>query len=74
MDDRASKDILPTITHPRPADAFDLYRIASWAARCEAIGKVRVELREGRVVQFVPVDGQGPHGDMRETGRVEGSA
>ena len=74
LDGGASKDILQSITHPRPADAFDLYRTASWAARCEAIAKIRVELREGRVVQLVPVDGQGPRGDMGETGRVEGSA
>jgi len=54
LDGGASKDILKSITHPRPADAFDLYRTASWEARCEAVQKLRVELREGRVIP-VPV-------------------
>jgi hypothetical protein len=52
LDAGASKDILQGITHPRPADAFDLYRTPGWAARCEAVGKLKVELREGVVVQL----------------------
>jgi hypothetical protein len=50
LDAGASKDILQGITHPRPVDAFDLYRTASWAARCEAVLKLSVGLREGQVV------------------------
>ena len=54
LDGGASKDILQSITHPRPADAFDLYRTASWEARCGAVQNLRVELREGRVIPLRP--------------------
>ncbi len=50
LDGGASKDILESITHPRPKDAFDLYRTASWEARCEAVLKVRVAVRQGEVI------------------------
>jgi hypothetical protein len=47
LDGGASKDLLQGITHPRPADAFDPYRTPAWAVRCEAVGKLRVELHRG---------------------------
>ncbi|MBS2031608.1 MAG: hypothetical protein JST54_27165 [Deltaproteobacteria bacterium] len=53
LDSGASKDILQTITHPRPADAFDLYRTASWEARCSAVSCIKVELRQGAVIDLV---------------------
>jgi len=52
LDGGASKDILQSITHPRPVDAFDLYRTASWEAQCEAVRKLKVDLREGRVLEL----------------------
>jgi hypothetical protein len=65
----ASKDILQSITHPRPADAFDLYRTPAWAARCEVVRKLAVELREGRVISLglsgsAPVRGGGVEAGM----------
>ena len=54
LDGGASKDILQNITHPRPADAFDLYRTPAWEARCDAVLKLRVLLREGRVISLHP--------------------
>jgi len=54
----ASKDILQSITHPRPRDAFDLYRRESWEARCAAVSCLRVSLREGKVVTFPGVGGR----------------
>jgi hypothetical protein len=50
LDAGARKDLLQSITHPRPADSFDLYRAPSWAARCETVAKLPIELREGRVL------------------------
>jgi integrase len=66
LDSGASKDILQSITHPRPADAFDLYRTASWAARCEAVSRIRIELRTGRVLELAP-GLAAARGDQRET-------
>ncbi len=64
LDGGASKDILQSITHPRPADAFDLYRTPSWAARCEAIAKLHVELKTGKVLQLMTnVQGRGELGE-----------
>jgi len=55
LDGGASKDILQSITHPRPADSFDLYRTPAWQARCEAVLKLGVSLSEGRVIPLYPV-------------------
>jgi integrase len=52
LDGGASKDLLQSITHPRPADAFDLYRTHAWAAKCEAVKQVKVQLREGTVLRL----------------------
>jgi integrase len=46
----ASKDIVRAITHPRPADVFDLYVTPSWEALCDAVKCIRVELKEGKLV------------------------
>jgi integrase len=67
LDGGASKDILQNITHPRPADAFDLYRTPAWAARCEAVKKLGVELREGTVGQLPTTSGTSAFGDSLET-------
>ncbi len=48
----ASKDVLAAITHPRPKDAFDLYRTLAWLARCEAVMKLKIELKEGTLVRL----------------------
>ena len=50
LDAGASKDNLQAITHPRPADAFDLYRTPSWEGRCNAVNHLKVELREGQLI------------------------
>jgi hypothetical protein len=72
LDGGASKDLLQGITHPRPADAFDLYRTPAWAARCEAVSKLRVELLEGEVLQLKPVAVPSRTGDVAETSRAAG--
>jgi len=71
LDGGASKDLLQSITHPRPADAFDLYRTPAWAARCEAVGKLRVELREGIIVQLPRTVAVSAVGDSLETATNE---
>ena len=57
LDAGASKDILQSITHPRPADAFDLYRTPAWTARCEAVSKLKADLREGTIVPLHAIAG-----------------
>lgn len=74
LDGGASKDLLQSITHPRPADAFDLYRTPSWVARCEAVLKLKAELREGRVIRFPAVAQGDAVGDRLETSAATGSA
>jgi integrase len=46
----ATKDAVRAITHPRPADVFDLYVTMSWDALCAAVKCIRVELKEGKLV------------------------
>lgn len=67
LDGGASKDILQSITHPRPADAFDLYRTPAWAARCQAILAIKVALREGTVTMLKIAGAPGATGDVAET-------
>jgi hypothetical protein len=69
----ASKDVLAAITHPRPKDAFDLYRTLAWLARCEAVMKLKVELKEGTLVRL-PGRAVAPGGgDVAETARPVGA-
>jgi hypothetical protein len=56
VDAGASKDLLQSITHPRPADAFDLYRTPGWATRWKAVAKLEIGLRERKVVELVPAE------------------
>jgi integrase len=49
---RASKDVLKHLTHPRPADAFDLYVTPTWEALCEAVQCIPVAVRRGEVVEL----------------------
>lgn len=66
LDGGASKDILQGITHPRPVDAFDLYRTPGWGARCEAVLNLKAQLREGQVVELpIPVKPE-VHGVLTE--------
>jgi integrase len=52
LDGGASKDLLMQITHPRPADAFDLYRTPSWDALCATVGCIKMSMKEGRVIEL----------------------
>jgi hypothetical protein len=60
--------VLTDITHPRPKDAFDLYRSAAWLAKWEAVMKLKIALREGTVAQLSRRGGAGGTGDVAETG------
>jgi len=73
LDGGASKDLLQSITHPRPLDVFDLYRTPAWAARCEAVAKLKVELREGEVLQLKQPGRPAGTGDVAETRRKSSS-
>jgi integrase len=63
----ASKDVLKKITHPRPADAFDLYVSIPWDVRCEAVSKLRIDLKEGTVISMPRLVANGGTGDVAET-------
>jgi integrase len=63
----AAKDVLKRITHPRPADAFDLYVSIPWEVLCEAVSKLRINLKEGRVVALPRLVASGGTGDVTET-------
>lgn len=68
----ASKDVLTAITHPRPKDAFDLYRTLAWLVRCEAVMKLRIELKEGTLVRLPRLAVAAGGGDVAETTRPGG--
>jgi len=50
--DGARKDILRWISHGPEGDIVDVYTTLPWAALCEEVAKLRVELREGRLLEF----------------------
>jgi integrase len=67
MEAGASKDVLTAITHPRPKDAFDLYRTLAWLVRCEAVMKLKIELKEGTLVRLPRLAVAAGGGDVAET-------
>ena len=69
LDAGGSKDLLQSITHPRPADAFDLYRTPGWAARCETVAKLEIHLLAGRVISMNPQTKSGFRGELVDSGR-----
>ena len=64
IDAGCSKEVLKFLTHPSPADAFDLYRTPSWPALCEQVMKLPFGKREGKVIQL--------HGADAATGTADG--
>lgn len=50
--DGARKDILKWITHGPSGDIMDLYTTLPWETLCAEIGKLRLELKEGRIVEL----------------------
>lgn len=49
-DDGADKETLRVVTHGGKGDQLDEYTHFSWRARCAEVAKLRVSLREGRVL------------------------
>ncbi len=50
--DGARRDILRWITHGPEGDIVSLYTTLPWPALCGEVAKLRVELREGRLLKF----------------------
>jgi integrase len=50
--DGARKDILRWITHGPEGDIVSLYTTLPWASLCGEVAKLRIELREGRLLEF----------------------
>ena len=50
--DGARKDILRWVTHGPTGDIMDVYTTLPWEALCAEVAKLRLELREGRVLEL----------------------
>jgi integrase len=50
--DGGRKDILRWVTHP-PADQMDEYTRLPWEALCEEVAKLRIQRRDGQLIQLV---------------------
>jgi hypothetical protein len=72
LDAGASKDVFKVMTHPRRDDAFDLYRTLAWQTCCEAVLKLKVELKEGTLLRLPKLAAVGAGGELAETSGSEG--
>ena len=50
--DGARKDVLRWVTHGPSGDIFDAYTTLPWATLCEAVGYLKVGIKEGKVVSI----------------------
>ena len=50
--DGARKDILRWVSHGPEGDIMDLYTTLPWSALCEEVAKLKIELREGKVIEL----------------------
>ena len=50
--DGARKDVLRWVTHGPSGDIFDAYTTLPWSALCEAVGCLKVGVKEGKVVSI----------------------
>jgi len=48
----ARKDLLRWVTHGPEGDKVSLYTTLPWPALCDEVTKLRIELREGRLLEF----------------------
>lgn len=55
--DGARKDVLRWVTHGPEGDIVDLYTTLPWSALCEAVAVLRVERREGAVIDLPQAPG-----------------
>src|SRR5262245_7615672 len=53
--DGARRDILRWVTHGPEGDIVGLYTTLPWRARCAEVEKLRIDVREGRVLKFPKV-------------------
>jgi len=51
----ASKDLVKMITHPRPAEVFDVYVTPTWKSLCDTVSAIPVVVKGGEVVSLRPV-------------------
>jgi integrase len=68
--DGARKDVLRWVTHGPSGDVFDAYTTLPWATLCEAVGCLKVGVKEGKLVSIQKPQGQPEAfavGDILET-------
>ncbi len=53
--DGARGDVLRWATHGPKNDVFDAYTTMPWPALCEAVGKLKIDLREGHLISLPKV-------------------
>ena len=63
---------LTDITHPSPKDAFDLYKSLAWLAKCEAVMKLKLELKTGTLVALPGNRKWAATGELAETEQRNG--
>lgn len=56
----ARPDILQLVTHGPPKDIMSIYTEMPWGPRCEEVAKLRLELREGKLLRLPVVAGDHP--------------
>jgi len=55
MADGARKDILCWVTHGPEGDIVDLYTTLPWSTLCEEVAKLRISIREGKIIELPAV-------------------
>ena len=72
LESGAQKDVLRDITHPRPVDAFDLYKSLAWLVKCEAVMKLKIELKDGTLLRLPAFATTAGSGEVAETEQRDG--
>ncbi len=62
--DGARKDVLRWVTHGPSGDVFDAYTTLPWPTLCEAVACLRIELREGRLIELPNIVAAGAEGSV----------
>lgn len=70
--DGAIDSLLRWITHgPKPSEILDVYSSPPWESLCTEIGKLKIELREGKVIAMAANDPTSGPRDPDGTGKVQ---
>jgi integrase len=68
--DGARKDVLRWVTHGPEGDIVDLYTTIPWKTLCEEVAKLKISLREGKVIALPKASNSGGAGSRSVTASV----